>query len=146
MKLFVDRFKSNKDTTLGRLYIDHKFECYTLEDEYRDIKVYGETRIPAGIYQVKFRTVGGFHKRYAERFPEIHVGMLQVMDVPNFNYILIHCGNDDDDTNGCLLVGQKIAGWKLMNSVLAYKSMYKKVSKALLKEEVTIEYQDNDIS
>lgn len=145
MKLLLDRFRNNQDTTFGKLYIDGIFECYTLEDEYREIKVYGETRIPAGEYEIKFRKVGGFHERYEKRFREFHIGMLELQNVPNFKYVLIHCENTDDDTNGCIIVGKKIAGWKLMNSVLAYEPMYKQVAAALLQhEKVIIEIQDND--
>lgn len=145
MKLSVDRFKNNDDTTLGRLYIDDQFECYTLEDEPRKEKVYGEMRIPAGTYKIIFRKEGGFHERYLKRFPVFHIGMLWVTNVPGFEYILIHCGNTDKDTAGCLLVGEKIENWTLLNSVKAYENMYKQVAAALLTgENVTIEYKDND--
>ena len=45
-----------------------EFECYTLEDEYRDVKVMGETCIPEGTYDVKFRKEGGFHSRYSAKY------------------------------------------------------------------------------
>jgi hypothetical protein len=145
MKLLVDRFTSNKDTTLGKLLIDGNFECYTLEDEYRAKKVFGETRIPAGEYQITLRKEGLFHERYLKRFPLWHVGMLWVRNVPGFEYILIHCGNTDDDTAGCLLLGEKIDKWTLVNSTGAYENAYKQIAAALLiGEKVTIEYQDND--
>ena len=47
MKLKVYRYSSQSQTTLGALQIDGKFECYTLEDQHQDVKVKGETRIPA---------------------------------------------------------------------------------------------------
>jgi hypothetical protein len=145
MRLLVDRFKNNGDTTIGSLSIDDVFECYTLEDEPRTEKVYGETRIPAGTYDIQLRKEGGFHERYKERFPVFHVGMLWVKNVPGFEYILIHCGNTDKDTAGCLLVGESIDNWTLVNSTKAYENMYKQVASALLAgESVTIEYQDND--
>ena len=147
MKLLVDRFKSNGETTLGKLYINGIFECYTLEDEFRTVKVWGKTRIPAGTYDVKLRTEGSFHNRYLKRFPNFHIGMLHLQNVPNFKYVLIHIGNTDDDTAGCLLVGgRKISGWTLVNSTIAYKKLYPKIIAALQNnEKVTIEYQDNDI-
>ena len=59
MKLKVLRFSSQEDSTSGILMEDTdiglKFMCYTLEDEHRALKVRGETRIPAGIYNIKFR-------------------------------------------------------------------------------------------
>lgn len=146
MKLLVDRFKSDPDTTLGKLCIDDIFECFTLEDGYRKEKVYGKTRISAGTYEITFRKEGKFHERYLKRFPLWHVGMLWVRNVPDFEYILIHCGNTSKDTNGCLLVGEKIKAWMLVNSTIAYENLYKQVAAALQTgEKVTIKYKNNDL-
>ena len=106
MKLTVLRYNSQDDFTQGLLFIDGKFECHTIEDEQRTVKVYSETAIPNGTYEVKLRTEGKFHQNYSSKFPLFHKGMLHVTNVPNFEYILIHIGNDDDDTAGCLLVGR----------------------------------------
>ena len=147
MKLKVYRYSSQSQTTLGALQIDGKFECYTLEDQHQDIKVKGETRIPAGTYNIGLRTVGGFDARYKAKF-SFHKGMLQVLDVPNFEYILIHLGNDEDDTAGCLLVGNTANNNRLNkgfigDSTNAYKSLYPKVLKALESGlDVTIQYID----
>jgi hypothetical protein len=105
MKITVDRFISDSDSTISHIYIDGSYECFGLEDEYREEKVPKETRIPAGTYKVGVRTVGRLHGKYSKRFPKFHKGMLHILDVPNFEYILIHCGNTDDQTEGCLLVG-----------------------------------------
>ena len=106
-----------------------------------------ETRIPAGEYEIKFRKEGGFHKRYSERYPDIHRGMLHVTNVPNFKWILIHTGNQDSHTAGCLLIGEtqqdldKGKDGFIGGSGDAYKKMYPKVRDALLKgDKVTIEY------
>ena len=108
MELEVLRISSQKDSTNGILFDvtggKRKFLCYTLEDEYRKDKVKGETRIPAGTYDIILRKVGSFHTKYSEKFKDMHKGMLWVKDVPNFEYILIHIGNTDEDTSGCLLV------------------------------------------
>ena len=108
MKLQVLRFSSESDSTNGLLFDvteGVKFLAYTLEDEKRDEKVMSETRIPAGTYEVKLRTEGGHHNKYASRYGSMHKGMLWLQDVPNFKWILIHCGNTDEHTAGCLLVG-----------------------------------------
>lgn len=152
MELEVLRFNDNGDSTNGLLFDisngERKFLCYTLEDEGRQTKVYGETRIPEGKYCIGWRTVGGFNAKYAERFSDIHVGMLEVMDVPGFTYILIHCGNDDEDTAGCLLVGDtqsnnnSIRNGFIGKSVAAYKKLYTNIALALESgEDVTIEYK-----
>jgi hypothetical protein len=144
MKLEVRRFGLGDDSTLGKLYIDGQFACFTLEDEGRKAKVPGETRIPEGHYEVTLRTVGGFHDRYSKSFENIHKGMLWVRDVPGFEYILVHCGNTDEDTSGCLLLGARplvmLDGeFELRESQMAYKHTYPMIAKALLaKERVTI--------
>ncbi len=147
MHIVVDRFTSDNDATLSMVTIDGKFECFSTEDEYREEKIAGETRIPAGVYDIGVRTVGGFHSRYSNKFPEFHQGMLQVLDVPDFEYILIHIGNTDDDTAGCLVVGQNAyTGGELKNgsSTYAYINLYQKVIAAALAGTLTIEYIDND--
>ena len=154
MKLEVLRFSSQKDSTIGLLFDvtdgDRKFMAYTLEDEHRDVKVMHETRIPAGTYDITLRTVGGFHAKYSKRFGEMHKGMLWVRNVPNFEYILIHAGNDDDDTSGCLLVGdtqtQNVTSDGFVgSSVNAYKRIYKPIAEAVeCGDEVTITYIDFD--
>jgi len=148
MKLEVLRFNSQEDYTLGLLFDvtdGRKFLCYTLEDEYREIKKKGETRIPAGTYPITLRTTGGFHSRYSRKFPDIHKGMLWVRDVPNFEYILIHVGNDQGDTEGCLLVGNTQKGGFIGDSVNGYKKIYPPIADALEKgEQVTITYIDYD--
>jgi hypothetical protein len=153
MKLEVLRYSSQDDDTLGLLFDvtddRRRFMCFTLEDEYRTRKKYGETRIPAGTYEIKLRTVGGFHGRYKRRF-SFHRGMLWLQDVPNFQYVLIHIGNVDDDTAGCLLVGdaavQNVTGTGRINrSAKAYERVYQKIVVPLLEgRSVHITYIDYD--
>jgi hypothetical protein len=144
----VDRVLSDHDSTISDVLVDGKKICFGLEDEYREAKVYGETRIPAGSYKIGLRLVGRFHQRYEKRFPIIHKGMLQVLDVPGFEYILIHCGNNDEHTAGCLLVGEDSitthGGMRLIDSGRAYSRLYQKVIHAALANELTIEYVDKD--
>lgn len=137
MKIKLGRYSSGNNDTLGLLFIDCEFITYTLEDEFRTEKVYGETRIPSGTYEIVFRKEGGFHNRYLAKFgSKFHKGMLQLKDVPNFEYILIHIGNDDDDTAGCILVGdtanynKKGSGF-IGGSTSAYKRVYSIISSAL---------------
>ena len=148
MKLDVVRTQFGKDATNGMLFIDGVFECFTLEDEVRDVKVYGETAIPEGKYEIKFRTVGGFHTKYTSRYGEaFHKGMLELQNVKNFKYILFHTGNTDEHSAGCVLVGetqQDLDRGKdgfVGGSGDAYKKFYPKVRDALIageKVEVTI--------
>ena len=144
MHILVDRYLSDEDATLSRVYIDGVYQCDGLEDEYREDKIVGETRIPAGTYKIGVRTVGGFHKRYSRSF-SFHRGMLHVLDVPGFEYILIHVGNYDRDTAGCLLLGagdeRAMAVWLSKGT---YRRFYNKVIDAALSGDLTIEYRDSD--
>ena len=154
MKLKVIRFSSQKDSTSGLLFDvtdGTKFLCYTLEDERREEKVMAETRIPAGVYSILLRNEGGFHGRYTKKYGDMHKGMLHVQDVPNFKWILIHTGNTDEHTAGCLILGDSQENNVLMKdgfigrSVQAYKRVYPPIAEALENgEEVTIEYIDLD--
>lgn len=148
MKITVERITSDPDTTISIIFIDGVFECFGLEDEYREDKVFSETRIPAGRYKIGVRTIGGFHRRYSKKFI-FHRGMLEVLDVPNFEYILLHVGNTDDDTAGCLLVGvganSKIGDMAIQSSVAAYRKLYSKVIEEALAGRLTIEYIDRDL-
>lgn len=148
MDLKLVRDERAPDSTSGSLYVDGKFDCYTLEDEIRIKKVPGETAIPEGRYRITLRTVGGFHAKYAKLFPDIHRGMLWIRDVVTktmaFEFILVHMGNTTKDTAGCVLVGtQRVKNakgeWELRNSKLAYRRLYSRVVGALLRgEEVWI--------
>jgi len=155
MELEVLRFSSQKDSTNGLLFDvtggKRKFLCYTLEDEHRDDKVKGETRVPAGTYKITLRTTGGFHARYEKKYGSMHKGMLWVREVPNFEYILIHTGNTDEHTAGCLLVGNSqqanfgSSDGFIGSSGDAYKRIYPAIAAALEEgEEVSITYTDFD--
>ena len=151
MKLTVVRTQFGTDATNGLLFIDGIFECYTLEDQYQAVKVMHETCIPEGTYDIEFRKTGGFHSKYSERYKNAHYGMLHIQDVPNFTYILIHTGNTDEHTSGCLIVGetqQDLDSSKdgfIGNSTVAYKKMYAKVANQLLQgKKVSIQYTTID--
>jgi len=159
MKYEVLRISSGKDSTSGMLFeVDNNrrtFLAYTLEDEQRDVKVWGETRIPAGTYKLKLRTVGGFHTRYLAKYGDtFHKGMIWVQDVPGFEYILWHTGNTDEHTAGCLILGNTQTNNRIAkdgfigSSVDAYKFVYPRVLAAIesgLDVEVTYIDYDGDV-
>ena len=149
MQITVDRFKSDDDATVSKIDVDGSFVCFGLEDEFREDKVPGETRIPAGTYKIGIYRDGKFHRRYSQRFPDMHQGVLHILDVPNFTHILIHIGNTDDNTDGCLLVGLNAAvndgELRVTSSKLAYQKLYPMVIDAALADDLTIEFIDNDL-
>ena len=152
--LEVLRYSSGADSTLGLLsevgLEGREFLAYTLEDEWREEKVSAETRIPEGTYDIKLRTTGGFHSRYANKFGDWHKGMLHVQDVPGFEYILIHTGNTDEHTMGCLLVAdtsqQNITKEGFIGaSTSAYKRIYPSLAQWLVDgNKLNITYIDYD--
>lgn len=111
-----------------------------------------ETRIPAGTYKLKLRTVGGFHGRYEKKYGDMHKGMIHVQDVPDFNYILWHTGNTDEHTSGCLLLGDtqyqninKNPNGFIGSSVDAYKRVYPSIAEAIERgDDVQVSYIDYD--
>jgi hypothetical protein len=155
MKYEVLRVSSGKDSTSGLLFeIDRgkrTFLAYTLEDEQRDVKVWGETRIPAGTYKLTLRTEGGWHNKYLNKFGAMHKGMIWVQDVPGFEWILWHAGNTDENTAGCLLLGNTQTNNRIAkdgfigNSVDAYKFVYPRVAAAIEADlDVEVTYIDYD--
>lgn len=103
-ELTLKRFATNGDATLGLLSVNNVFFCFTLEDEHREEKVAGETRIPAGRYKLEKTFESSLLNRMKENW---YKGdwIPTITDVPGFSYIRIHPGNTEKHTDGCPLVG-----------------------------------------
>ena len=140
MRLVLDRIIQTDEATLGRITLGGIHVCYTLEDQFQETKVPGETRIPDGEYKIILRKSSPMTARYNRRFAPWHKGMLEIAEVPDFSNILIHLGNTDDDSAGCVLVGDD---WNrtqsnpmLLNSVKGYEHFYKIVQPRLVAGDV----------
>lgn len=119
MKLLLKRLHRTEYSTIGELYVDGKFECYTLEDKEREVKIKSETAIPKGTYIVGI-TLSNRFKR-----------MLPILiDVPNFEGVRIHSGNTNHDTEGCILVGTTRSKDFIGNSRVAFSRLFKKMQSA----------------
>ena len=105
MEIIQQRLFHTIEETLSVYYLEGVIAGFILEDQPQTKKIFGETRIPAGTYELELRTEGTTHEKYLRRFPEFHKGMIHLLNVPNFKYILYHIGNKDDDTAGCMLAG-----------------------------------------
>ena len=120
MTLRLIREPSRNGATLGVLFVDGHFQCFTLEDAIREVagqpvaawKVPRQTAIPAGRYRV---TLTASH-RFQRVLPELH-------DVPGFTGIRIHPGNTIADTEGCLLVGKDRTDGTVRQSRVAYAAL-----------------------
>lgn len=116
MELLLERKYLKKDYTIGKLYVEGKYFCDTLEDTVRDInkngtfdcgefKIKGHTAIPYGEYEVKVT--------YSPKFKR---DLPILLDVPNFEGIRIHRGNSSADSSGCVLTGENKQKGKVINS------------------------------
>lgn len=123
-KIFTDK------STIGDLSLDGEFLCRTLEDTVRKTKVYGQTAIPSGTYEVIIRD----SNRFKRRLPAL-------LKVPYFDGILIHNGNTAEATLGCCLVGQydpKMPDF-IGNSVATLNEIFPKIEEALVKDRLWID-------
>ena len=124
MQIAVKRLHKTDTSTIGELTIDGLFQCYTLEDVERPVKIKGETAIPKGTYKVIINQ--------SNRFKRL---LPLLLDVPNFEGVRIHSGNTNHNTEGCILVGQSRNKNYIGQSRKAFEKLFKKMQKA---ENITI--------
>lgn len=127
MKITIKRLHKTNTSTIGELLIDGVFECYTLEDVEREVKVKSETAIPKGTYKVIINQ--------SNRFKRL---LPLLLDVPNFEGVRIHSGNSNHDTEGCILVGQTRGKDYIGKSRKAFDKLFKKMQAA---KDITITIQ-----
>lgn len=124
MTLRVVREPTVLGATLGVLFVDGYFECFTLEDAIREVpgqpvetwKVPGQTAIPAGRYRVDITP--------SQRFQRL---MPILLDVPGFEGIRIHPGNAAIDTAGCILVGRTREMGRVGESRVAFEALFSRL-------------------
>lgn len=150
MKLVLKRINNQDNYCEGKLYINGIYQCDVIEDTDRGLtnemsiteiqskKVYGETAIPKGTYQITLDVVSPkFKDRSWATFCE---GKLpRLLDVPGFEGVLIHVGNEASNSLGCLLVGQKTKDGWVSNSTQTFKDLYYKLKQATDQITITIE-------
>lgn len=128
MNLVLRRTKLSPLSTIGELYLDGRFLCYTLEDTVREMvgvpvkvwKMPGVTAIPQGIYGVTIT-----------RSPRFGRDLPLLQDVPGFSGVRIHTGNRPEDTEGCILVGQKVGTDQVIESRGAFAALFEIIEGAL---------------
>ena len=150
MQLTVKRTYRGPEYTIGKLYIDGKYFCDTLEDRDRGLstelrecenirlKVQDQTAIPVGEYHVSMDIVSARFKYKSWATP--YGGKLpRLLSVPAFEGVLIHPGNTKEDTSGCLLVGQNKVKGQVINSVETFQRLMEVLLGA--KSPITIKIQ-----
>lgn len=90
-KLTLERFAATQHGVIGRIG-----QWFTLEEENLD-NLRNISCIPAGMYKCKrsFYNKGGYPTFW-------------VTNVPNRSNILFHKGNTEEDTQGCILLGNEL--------------------------------------
>lgn len=139
MKLKLVRIEFHDNTTIGKLYLNGQFECYTLEDRDRLgeglPKVYGKTAIPVGEYRLTIE----HSARFKRPLPRLH-------NVPQFEGVLIHPGNKAEDTEGCILVGKVEKDTWIESSKLAFDALLQKLAQSKESMVLTIVREPQQIS
>lgn len=131
MRLLLQRKYIRGDYTIGRLYVDGVFYSNTLEPTVRDLnrngkfdsgekKIKGKTAIPYGLYRVIYN----WSPKFGRNLPRL-------LDVPEFEGVLIHSGNSVRDTAGCILVGENKIKGGLVNSRYWSDLLNKKIDTAI---------------
>lgn len=123
MRLELIRDTLSEGWTLGQLYLDGKFECFTVEDKVRPLeeKIPGKTAVPAGRYEVQIT----WSPRFQRMLPLL-------LAVPGFAGVRIHPGNTAADTEGCILPGRSrdIQAGVVRESRVAFDALFAKLQKA----------------
>lgn len=133
MKLKIERKYLKEEYTIGKLSINNVYFCDTLEDKVRNLpkepKVYGQTAIPYGTYEIKMM--------YSPKFKK---NMPYLLNVPYFQGIMIHSGNSAQDSLGCVLVGKNKVKGKVIESKATFDKLYIRINETIQNnEKVTIE-------
>lgn len=141
MELLLKRHSFKSTYTIGKLFVNSKYFCDVIEDTVRDLnmdgdlddsgegKIYGKTAIPYGRYEVQVT----MSTRFKKLLP-ILIG------VKGFEGIRIHSGNTEQDSLGCLIVGENKEVGKVLNSRVTMDKLMKEFeSHKMEKHYITIE-------
>lgn len=130
MELELKRIARKHSYTIGHLYVNGEYVCDTCEDRDRfyfgEKKVKHSTAIPRGRYQITQDVVS---TKYGKKTPykEVCGGCVpRLLDVPEFDGILIHIGNKAEDSSGCILVGKNRIKGMVLNSTSTWKALMEK--------------------
>lgn len=153
MELRLHRIACKPQYSIGKLYIDNEYFCDTIEDKDRNLddsmteqairskKVYAETAIPTGTYRVTLNVQSPKFKNQAT-YAFCKGYLPRLLDVKGFDGILIHIGNTQYNSAGCILVGQNKVVGRVINSTETFKKLYAKLDEANKRgEKITIKIE-----
>lgn len=149
MELTLHRRYNGPTYTVGSLLVDGLYFCDTLEDknrglsstmsleEIKKIKIKSETAIPYGTYKITLSVKSPKYSNLSKyKYVAFTNGYIpRLIDVPGFEGILIHAGNQDKDTDGCILVGENKVKGQVINSQATWVKLYKLMQQAITKKE-----------
>ena len=149
MKLLLKRIAKKDTYTIGKLYIDGKYFCDTLEDKDRGlnesmsiaqiqkVKIAGQTAIPTGTYRITLNVVSNKYSNKDFYRQNANYGRVpRLLEIKGYEGVLIHVGNTHTDTSGCILVGKNKKVGMILDSKETFISLYKKLQEA--KDTITI--------
>lgn len=150
MELLLKRIARRDTYTIGRLSVDGTYFCDTLEDTDRGLKqalpasvnkawkIPGRTAIPEGKYRV---TLAVYSPRFGskQQYAFCRGCLPRLINVPAFDGVLIHAGNTDKDTHGCILVGKNTRVGMVTQSLETMKRLYARMKDAGTDIYITIE-------
>ncbi|EJV0319707.1 hypothetical protein N5198_001437 [Campylobacter coli] len=112
MKIKIIRRYTGKTCVIGKFKVfndDDKllFECFSLEEDKEGVERNKDLRIPEGIYDLKRHSPSRFENTLRSITKKHDDAMINVYndEVPASRAILIHWGNTNKDTQGCILLG-----------------------------------------
>lgn len=151
MELVVDRKWKKETYTIGNLYVDGKKFCNTLEDKDRGlkstsplslikkVKVKAETAIPTGTYEVAMNIISPKYSLKPWYVTNCHgARMPRIQNIPGYSGVLVHPGNSNRDTEGCLLVGKNNVVGMVTDSKATFLKLYNQMYAAYKKGEKII--------
>lgn len=150
MNIKIKRVAKKPTYTIGKLYINDEYFCDTIEDKDRGLnksmsiedikkkKVYAETAIPTGSYEVTTNIVSPKYSKKPTYMKMCGGRVPRILDVPGFDGVLIHTGNTQKDSMGCIIIGMNKVVGKVVNSIETFKKLFPIIDAACKKEKVTL--------
>lgn len=142
MELKLERIFTCENYTIGKMYINGDYFCDTIEDpdrglsqnmtidEIKNIKVYGQTAIPTGRYEVTLNVKSPKFSNFNKyKWAKIWDGYLpRLIDVIGFDGVLIHVANKAEDILGCIGVGENKLKGQVINSTITFNKLFNIIS------------------